>query len=62
MDQKCIHFLDNNVMMMWWEFFFCATGLGTVRQVDAGVSEPWGGRQGELPQISAEQLTLPQPW
>ena len=23
-------------------FFFCATGLGTVRQLDAGVSEPGG--------------------
>ena len=43
MDQKCIRFLDNNVMMRCGGRFFCVTG--TVRQLDAGMSEPggWGG-------------------
>ena len=63
MDQKCIHFLDNNVMMRCGgSFFFCATGLGTVRQLDAGMSETGGLGEHTLPQILAEQLPLPQSW
>ena len=30
-------------------FFLCYRSRGTVRQVDAGVSEPWGGEAGGAP-------------